>query len=163
MKQELIKRLNACCMLTFPLMMAWIDALIFPNDSSGSFKSWLKAQIKPNGELPNSAWLLLLQNAEFEANSPITSAVAVGWLQERTCPTCSQFKVIINALKISPSFPLPKLNVLQLKKCPIIDSSFANWVSFLPKNGIYCIDASSFDGSISEQKLQNKNWTSNCN
>ena len=87
MKQELIKRLNACCMLTFPLMMAWIDALIFPNDSSGSFKSWLKAQIKPNGELPNSAWLLLLQNAEFEANSPITSAVAVGWLTERTCPT----------------------------------------------------------------------------
>lgn len=106
MKQELINRLSSCCILTFSLMMTWIDSLIFPNDADGSFKAWLKTQILPNGELRNEAWILLLQNAEFEANSPITSAVAVGWLTERTCPTCDQFKVIINALKISPNFPL---------------------------------------------------------
>ena len=150
MKQELIKRLNACCMLTFPLMMAWIDALIFPNDNGNVFKAWLKTQIKPNGELPNSAWLLLLQNAEFEANSPITSAVAVGWLQERTCPTCEQFKVIINALKISPSFPLyveaPVLDLVELdfKLYPITD---------LSKNKAYMIPIAWINGLIEGHQI----------
>lgn len=106
MKQELIKRLNACCMLTFSLMLTWIDSLIFPNDGDGSFKAYLKTQIKPNGELSNSAWILLLQNAKFEIDAPITSAVAVEWLQSRTCPTCDQFKVIINSLELKNSFPM---------------------------------------------------------
>lgn len=115
MKQELINRISSCCLLPFSLMMTWIDSLIFPNDADGSFKAYLKTQIMSNGELRNEAWILLLQNGEFEENSPITSAVAVGWLQERTCPTCNQLEVIINALKISPNFPLfVETNVLDL-------------------------------------------------
>ena len=98
MKQELINRISSCCLLPFSLMMTWIDSLIFPNDADGSFKAYLKTQIMTNGELRNEAWILLLQNAEFEENSPITSAVAVGWLEERTCPTCNQLEVIIIAL-----------------------------------------------------------------
>ena len=94
--------------------------------------------------------LLLLQNAEFEANSPITSAVAVGWLQERTCPTCEQFKVIINALKISPSFPLyveaPVLDLVELdfKLYPITD---------LSKNKAYMIPIAWINGLIEGHQI----------
>ena len=124
MKQELINRISSCCLLTFSLMMTWIDSLIFPNDADGSFKAYLKTQIMTNGELRNEAWILLLQNAEFEENSPITSAVAVGWLEERTCPTCNQLEVIINALKISPNFPLfVETNVLDLLSLDIITTA----------------------------------------
>ena len=124
MKQELINRISSCCLLPFSLMMTWIDSLIFPNDADGSFKAYLKTQIMTNGELRNEAWILLLQNAEFEENSPITSAVAVGWLEERTCPTCNQLEVIINALKISPNFPLfVETNVLDLLSLDIITTA----------------------------------------
>lgn len=124
MKQELINRISSCCLLPFALMMTWIDSLIFPNDADGSFKAYLKTQIMTNGELRNEAWILLLQNAEFEENSPITSAVAVGWLEERTCPTCNQLEVIINALKISPNFPLfVETNVLDLLSLDIITTA----------------------------------------
>lgn len=152
MKQELINRISSCCLLPFSLMMTWIDSLIFPNDADGSFKAYLKTQIMTNGELRNEAWILLLQNAEFEENSPITSAVAVGWLEERTCPTCNQLEVIINALKISPNFPLfVESNVLDLIE---LDFNLYN-ITDLDKNSAFMKDGKEYFVHVPEFKIKN--------
>ena len=152
MKQELINRISSCCLLPFSLMMTWIDSLIFPNDADGSFKAYLKTQIMTNGELRNEAWILLLQNAEFEENSPITSAVAVGWLEERTCPTCNQLEVIINALKISPNFPLfVESNVLDLIE---LDFNLYN-ITDLDKNSAFMKDGKQYFVHVPEFKIKN--------
>lgn len=69
-----------------------------------------------------------------------------------------------NLVRFSPTKPLSSLKDLKLQKHRIEDFSFTNWISFIPKNGVYCIDDGkvSFVGSLAETKLFKKNWKEQC-
>ena len=101
MKNELINNIQPNCLLAFGYMILWLDNISLPNDVDGSLRQVIKSYLRSNGRLDVEGWNLLLENAEFEANSPITKEVALQWIEQYCSPTCAQLKVLINALKIT--------------------------------------------------------------
>ena len=124
MKNELINNIHPNCLLSFGYMILWLDNISLLNDPDGSLRQLIKSYLRSNGRLDVEGWNLLLNNAEFEANSPITKEVALQWIEEFCSPTCAQLKVLINALKLTGlAYLTVQSDILDLLELDIITTA----------------------------------------
>ena len=118
MKQELINKINPNCLLPFSFMVLWIDNLTFLNDSNGALKLEVKNKIRSDGKLEQDGWDILIHNVVFETNAPVNGNTILNWIMLQGQPTCNQFKIIIQSLKLGGLSQLfveyPVLDILEI-------------------------------------------------
>lgn len=100
MKQELINKLSPNCLLPFSYMVIWIDNILFNNDPFGAVKLEVKNRIRSDGRLDSEGWDILIHNATFESGAPVNGNAILTWIMLQGAPTCNQFKIIIQSLKL---------------------------------------------------------------
>ena len=100
MKQELINKITPNCLLPFSFMVLWIDNLAFLNDSNGALKLEVKNKIRSDGRLEQDGWDILIHNVVFETGAPVNGNTILNWIMLQGSPTCNQFKIIIQSIKM---------------------------------------------------------------
>ena len=152
MKNELINNIQPNCLLSFGYMILWLDNISLLNDPDGSLRQLIKSYLRSNGRLDVDGWNLLLNNAEFEANSPITKEVALQWIEEFCSPTCAQLKVLINALKLTGlAYLMVQSDILDLLE---LDFNLYN-ITNLEKNSAFMKDGMQYFVHVPEFKIKN--------
>ena len=152
MKNELINNIQPNCLLSFGYMILWLDNISLLNDPDGSLRQLIKSYLRSNGRLDVEGWNLLLNNAEFEANSPITKEVALQWIEEFCSPTCAQLKVLINALKLTGlAYLMVQSDILDLLE---LDFNLYN-ITDLEKNSAFMKDGRQYFVHVPEFKIKN--------